>query len=66
VECESASLSRDIRGFVSIIPGVASYIRATPRESLESVLSTIRQYVKPGRYNPRSRSRRLGDFRSGP
>jgi len=48
VECESASLSRDIPWIVSIIPGVASYIRATPRESLESVLSTIRQYVKPG------------------
>ncbi len=47
VECESASLSRDIPWIVSMIPGVASYIRATPRESLESVLSTIRQYVKP-------------------
>ena len=48
VECESASLSRDIPMIISLIPGVASYIRATPRESLESVLSTIRQYVKPG------------------
>jgi hypothetical protein len=47
VECESASLSRDIPMIISLIPGVASYIRATPRESLESVLSTIRQYVKP-------------------
>jgi hypothetical protein len=47
VECESASLSRDIPMIVSLIPGVASYIRSTPRESLESVLSTIRQYVKP-------------------
>ncbi len=48
VECESASLSRDIPWIISVIPGVTSYIRATPRESLESVLSTIRQYVKPG------------------
>lgn len=47
VECESASLSRDIPMIIKLIPGVASYIRATPRESLESVLSTIRQYVKP-------------------
>jgi hypothetical protein len=47
VECESASLSRDIPMIISLIPGVASYIRATPRESLESVLSTIRQYIKP-------------------
>lgn len=47
VECESASLSRDIPWIVSMIPGVASYIRATPRESLESVLSTFRKYVKP-------------------
>ncbi len=48
VECESASLSRDIPWIVTMIPGVTSYIRATPRESLESVLSTIRQYVKAG------------------
>jgi hypothetical protein len=47
VECESASLSRDIPMIVSLIPGVSSYIRSTPRESLESVLSTIRHYVRP-------------------
>ena len=37
---------------ISLIPGVSSYIRATPRESLESVLSTIRQYVKPAQGQP--------------
>jgi len=52
VECESASLSRDIPMIINLIPGVSSYIRATPRESLESVLSTIRQYVKPAQGQP--------------
>jgi hypothetical protein len=45
VECESASLSRDIPTVVKFIPGVSSYIRSTPRESLESVLSSIRNYA---------------------
>ncbi len=46
VEVESASLSRDIPTWVKFIPGVSSYIRSTPRESLESLLTTIRDYPK--------------------
>jgi hypothetical protein len=48
VELESASLSRDIPALVRLIPGVSSYIRSTPRESLESVLLDIRRHA-PGR-----------------
>lgn len=48
VEIESAGLSRDIPMFVRFIPGVSSYIRSTPKESMESVLLSIRkQFVKP-------------------
>jgi len=46
VELESASLSRDIPGFVKFLPGVSNYIRSTPKESLESVLAGIRTHVK--------------------
>jgi hypothetical protein len=46
VELESASLSRDIPAIVKFIPGLSGYIRSTPRESLESVLVSIRKYVK--------------------
>ncbi len=42
VEVESATLSRDIPGFVKFIPWLSGYIRSTPRESLETILSTIR------------------------
>jgi hypothetical protein len=42
VECESASLSRDIPFFVKMLPWAASYIRSTPRESLESVLASVK------------------------
>jgi hypothetical protein len=42
VELESASLSRDIPVVIKFMPGISSYIRSTPRESLESVLSSIR------------------------
>ncbi len=45
VECESASLSRKIPMFVKFIPGVAAYIRSTPKESLESVLLSIRSHA---------------------
>lgn len=45
VECESASLSRDIPVVVKLIPGVSAYIRSTPRESLESVLTSIRTHA---------------------
>ena len=45
VECESASLSRDIPTVVKFIPGVSSYIRSTPKESLESVLVSIRNHA---------------------
>jgi hypothetical protein len=43
VEIESASLSRDIPVFVEYIPGVSSYIRATPKESMESIQLSIRK-----------------------
>ncbi len=46
VELESASLSRDIPGFIKFIPGISGYIRSTPRESLQSVLGSIRDNVK--------------------
>jgi hypothetical protein len=46
VELESASLSRDIPIVVKFIPGLSSYIRSTPRESLESVLASIRAHVQ--------------------
>jgi len=46
VELESASLSRNIPAAIKFIPGISSYIRSTPRESLESVLTSIRRNVK--------------------
>jgi hypothetical protein len=46
VELESASLSRDIPTIVKFIPGIISYIRSTPRETLESVLAGIRDNMK--------------------
>jgi hypothetical protein len=46
LELESASLSRDIPTLIKIMPGISSYIRATPRETLESVLSSIRAHFK--------------------
>jgi hypothetical protein len=42
VELESASLSRDIPAAIRFMPGISGYIRSTPRESLESVLASIR------------------------
>jgi hypothetical protein len=45
VELESASLSRSIPAVVKLMPGVSSYIRATPKETLESVLVSIRNYM---------------------
>jgi hypothetical protein len=42
VELESASLSRDIPIFLKFIPRVSQYIRSTPKETLESVLTSIR------------------------
>ena len=46
VECESASLSRSIPAVVKLLPWAASYIRSTPKESLESVLLNIRIHVR--------------------
>jgi hypothetical protein len=46
VELESASLSREIPTVVNFIPWLKGYIRSTPRESIESILSTIRDYGK--------------------
>ena len=48
VELESASLSRNIPAFVRFIPGVSSYIRSTPRESIESILTRIRNHFIGG------------------
>ncbi len=45
VELESASLSRDIPALVKFVPGVSSYIRTVPMESLESVLMSVRDYT---------------------
>ncbi len=45
VELESASLSRDIPTLIGIIPGVAGYIRSTPRESMTSVLTSVRSFA---------------------
>ena len=46
IELESASLSRDIPAVIKFMPGISSYIRSTPRESLESVLTSIRDSMK--------------------
>jgi hypothetical protein len=46
VELESASLSRDVPWLVYTMPGLRSYINSTPRESLESVLASIRTHVR--------------------
>ena len=46
VELESASLSRDIPAIIKFMPGISSYVRSTPRESLESVLTSIRDSMK--------------------
>jgi hypothetical protein len=42
IELESASLSRDIPAFIKFVPYISQYIRSTPKETLESVLSSIR------------------------
>lgn len=44
VEVESASLSRDIPSLVLLIPGVSSYINSIPKESIKSILTSIRTY----------------------
>ncbi len=46
IELESASLSRDVPWIVNVSPGLRSYIKSTPRESLESVLASIRTNAK--------------------
>jgi hypothetical protein len=46
IELESASLSRDIPGVIRFMPGISNYIRSTPKESLESVLTSIRESMK--------------------
>lgn len=43
IDIDSASLSRDIPTLVRFIPGLSGYIRATPRESMESILMSIRR-----------------------
>jgi len=46
IELESASLSRNIPTAIKFMPGISSYIRSTPRESMESVLTSIRNSMK--------------------
>jgi len=41
VECESASLSRDVPAILAWMPLIGRYIRSTPLESLRSVLTSI-------------------------
>jgi hypothetical protein len=43
IDIDSASLSRDIPTITKFIPGLSGYIRATPRESMESILLSIRR-----------------------
>jgi hypothetical protein len=45
MELESASLSRSIPAVIKFMPGISGYIRSTPRETLESVLLSIRAYM---------------------
>jgi len=47
VEIESASLSRNIPFIVRLIPGASGYIRSTPKESLRSILTSIRAHANP-------------------
>ncbi len=49
VECESASLSRNIPAIVNWIPGLGSYIRSTPVESMRSVITSLRAHFIPGK-----------------
>lgn len=46
VECESASLSRDVPAILAWIPLVGKYIRSTPLESLRSVLASIQSQFR--------------------
>lgn len=43
IDIDSASLSRDVPAIVRFIPGLGGYIRSTPRESMESILLSIRR-----------------------
>jgi hypothetical protein len=49
VECESASLSRGIPEIVNWIPGLGSYIRNTPIESLRSVITSLQANYLPAK-----------------
>jgi len=46
IELESASLSRNIPTAIKFMPGISGYIRSTPREPMESVLTSIRNSMK--------------------
>jgi hypothetical protein len=46
VEVESASLSRDIPVIAKFIPGVTTYINSIPKDSLRSILTSIRAQLK--------------------
>jgi hypothetical protein len=67
VEIESASLSRSIPAYIRWIPGISGYIRSTPRESLESVLFSIRNhFAASGQATAFSARRRSAPFRDSP
>jgi hypothetical protein len=53
VECESLSLSRPVPQAVAWL--VRSFIRSVPRESLESTLLPLRDYLKPAESNATKR-----------
>jgi hypothetical protein len=44
IECETASLSRSIPGFLRFIPGAIGYLESVPRESIENILTSLRKY----------------------
>jgi hypothetical protein len=46
IECETASLSRNIPGWLRFIPGAVGYLESVPRESIENTLSTLRQHSR--------------------
>jgi hypothetical protein len=45
VEVESATLSRDIPAIVAFIPGVSSYIRSVAKDSIVSILESVRTHA---------------------
>jgi len=57
VECESASLSRGVPGWLRFIPGAMGYLESVPRESIENTLGSIRKFAPSWKMQPESRKR---------